>query len=130
AAFTVAWMQRLNELVPLLSAGVPMSRVLRPIYIGSVIFLLAQTANREFLIPNIAEQLEHSAHDPAGQRERIATGGFDSSGILLEGRKAIPLEKVVTHFTCTIPTKVGGTMVHVLAKEAKFYPAGSTLPDG
>lgn len=130
AAFTVAWMQRQNELVPLLSAGVPIGRVLRPIYVGSVAFLLLQTANREVLIPNIAEELEHSAGDPAGQKERFVTGGFDSSGILLEGRKAVPLEKVVTRFTCTVPAKVGGTMLHVVAREAKYIPAGTPLPDG
>jgi lipopolysaccharide export system permease protein len=129
AAFTVAWMQRQNELTPLLSAGVPMRRVLRPIYVGSVIFLLVQTVNREFVIPNIAEELEHSAGDPTGQRERFVTGGFDTSGVLLEGRKAVPREKVVTRFTCTIPTRVGGTMLHVIAKEAKFLPAGTPLPD-
>lgn len=130
AAFTVAWMQRQNELVPLLSAGVPMGRVLRPIYLGSVAFLLAQTANREWLIPQIADELEHTAGDPAGQKERFVTGGFDSTGLLLEGRKAVPLEKVVIKFTCTVPTKVGGTMLHIVSKEAKFIPAGTVLPDG
>jgi lipopolysaccharide export system permease protein len=130
AAFTVAWMQRQNELAPLLSAGIPIGRVLRPIYVGSIAFLFVQTVNREIVIPNIAEELEHTAGDPTGQRERLVTGGFDSSGILLEGRKAIPAEKVVTRFTCTVPAKVGGTMLHIVAREAKFLPAGSMLPDG
>src|ERR1700730_15648824 len=31
ATFTVAWVQRSNELLPLLSAGVPTRRVVRPI---------------------------------------------------------------------------------------------------
>src|SRR4029077_17963690 len=56
-------------------------------------------------------------------------GGFDASGILLEGRKAIPNEKVVMGMSCTVPTQIGGTMYHVFAKEARFIPAGTQLPD-
>ena len=39
AMFTVAWMQRNNELLPLLSAGVPTRRVIRPVVAGVVVML-------------------------------------------------------------------------------------------
>ncbi len=130
ATFTIAWMQRLNELLPLLSAGVPMSRVLRPIYLGSLFFLALQTGNREIVMPRLAEQLELSAGDPAGQKERLVSGGFDTNGVLFEGKKAIPSERVVKGFSCTVPAQLGGTMFHVVAKEARFLPAGVLLPDG
>src|SRR5262249_49645021 len=35
AMFTVAWMQRHNELLPLLSAGVPTRRVIRPVLLAA-----------------------------------------------------------------------------------------------
>jgi lipopolysaccharide export system permease protein len=130
AAFTIAWMQRQNELVPLLSAGVPMSRIVRPIYLGSLVFIMMQIANREMLMPGLAEHLESSAGDPTGQKERLVTGGFDTNGVLLEGRKALPAEKIVLGFSCTIPARLGGTIFHMVAKEARFFPEGTPLPDG
>jgi lipopolysaccharide export system permease protein len=46
AMFTVAWVQRNNELLPLLSAGVPTRRVIRPVLIGAVLTLgLGATAS-------------------------------------------------------------------------------------
>src|SRR5262245_42509367 len=39
AAFTVAWTQRNNELIPLLAAGVSAQRVVRPILIGAFAML-------------------------------------------------------------------------------------------
>lgn len=130
ATFTVAWLQRQNELVPLLSAGVPMHRILRPIFIGCIFFLSLQTINRELLMPQLAEHLELGADDPTGRKSKSISGGFDPNGILLEGRKAIPTEKVVMGLSCTVPTQLSGTMYHVFAKEARFIPAGTQLPDG
>ncbi len=130
ATFTIAWLQRQNELIPLLSAGVSTKRVLKPIYLGCLFFLTLQTINREVLIPQLAEHLEQSVDDPTGQRSKIISGGFDSCGILVHGSRAIPAEKIVRSISCTIPSQVSGTMYHLSAKEARFISAGSSLPDG
>src|SRR5262245_24107252 len=37
ATFTVSWMQRNNELLPQLSAGIPTRRALRPVLLGGAI---------------------------------------------------------------------------------------------
>lgn len=130
ATFTIAWLQRQNELVPLLSAGIPTRRILRPVFIGSLLFIFLQAVNREVLMPHVAENLELGADDPAGQKAKSISGGFDTSAILLQGSKAIPQEKVVMGMSCTVPTQLGGTMYHFYAKEARFIPAGTLLPDG
>src|SRR6516162_2871112 len=51
AAFTVALMQRNNELLPLLSAGVSTRRVVTPILITACGMLVLSIANQELLIP-------------------------------------------------------------------------------
>jgi len=130
ATFTIAWLQRQNELVPLLSAGIPTRRILRPVFIGSLLFLFLQTMNREVLMPQFAENLEQGADDPTGRNAKTISGGYDTSGILLQGNKAIPQEMVVRGMSCTVPTQLGGTMYHFYAKEARFTQAGTILPDG
>ncbi len=130
ATFTLAWLQRQNELVPLLSAGVSTKRVIKPIYMGCFFFLILQTVNREVLIPQFAEQLEQSVDDPNGQKSKVISGGFDTTGMLVHGSRAIPAEKIVRSMSCTVPTQVTGTMYHIFAKEARFITAGASLPDG
>src|SRR5262249_61494940 len=53
AAFTVAWIQRNNELVPLLSAGVSTRRVVRPILLTAFLTLGLTWVNQELVIPRI-----------------------------------------------------------------------------
>src|SRR5258708_808404 len=47
AMFTVAWMQRNNELLPLLSAGVSSQRVVRPILFSASLMLGLAAVNQE-----------------------------------------------------------------------------------
>src|SRR5262245_58260156 len=51
AMFTVALMQRNNELLPLLSAGVSTRRAVRPVLVGAILMLGLSAANQEFVLP-------------------------------------------------------------------------------
>src|SRR2546422_8142071 len=79
AMFTFAWLQRTNELMPLLAAGVPVRRVVAPVLISASAIYGLTTINQELIIPRIAKQLQmrpdddsvrtvkaHASHDPRG----------------------------------------------------------------
>jgi lipopolysaccharide export system permease protein len=51
AGLSVTWLARANELAPLVTAGVPSRRVLRPILLAGVVLVAAQLAARETLVP-------------------------------------------------------------------------------
>ena len=51
AMFTIAWVQRNNELLPLLSAGVPTRRVFRPVLFGAALTVGLGVVNQEVVIP-------------------------------------------------------------------------------
>src|SRR6266581_5337595 len=53
AMFTVAWMQRNNELLPLLSAGVSTQRVVRPVLFSACLMLGLAAVNQELIIPRL-----------------------------------------------------------------------------
>jgi lipopolysaccharide export system permease protein len=124
-AFTVAWMQRNNELLPLLSAGVPTRRVLRPVFIGALLFLGLGIANQELIIPRIAPMLVRQRNDMDGVGETFAQASYDSTGIHVEGHKARRKDQTVSLFFCTIPDAQGNGLVHLSAKEAQYIPPGS-----
>src|SRR3954466_14310691 len=67
AIFTVTWMQRNNELLAMLAAGVSTQRVIRPVLISAILVSSLAVVNQEFIMPEIAEELQKS-HDDDGQR--------------------------------------------------------------
>src|SRR5207248_6094147 len=71
AMFTVAWLQRNNELLPQLSAGVPTRRVIRPILLGAAATLALGPVNKEFVIPRIADELMKPRDDREGAKAMV-----------------------------------------------------------
>src|SRR6516165_1952163 len=57
AVFTVALMQRNNEQVPLLSAGISTRRIVTPVLLCAFAMLSLAGLSQEVLIPRIAERL-------------------------------------------------------------------------
>src|SRR5437773_2681492 len=49
AMFTIAWMQRSNELLPMLSAGVSTQRTVRPVLVAASAMLGLTVANQELI---------------------------------------------------------------------------------
>src|SRR5438094_4947354 len=77
AMFTVAMVQRNNELLPLLSAGISTQRVVLPV-LGSAFAMLTLTVlNQELVIPRISRYLLQDRDDPNGAKEVDVMGGFE-----------------------------------------------------
>src|SRR5438093_511105 len=67
AMFTFSWIQRTNELMPMLAAGVPIYRIIVPVLIAAMIISGLAAVNQEMVIPQIAHKLQ-MAPDDNGQR--------------------------------------------------------------
>jgi lipopolysaccharide export system permease protein len=122
AMFTVALMQRNNEQVPLLSAGVSTRRIVAPV-LGCACFMLSLTAlNQEFLIPRIANKLVLDKDDPGGEKELPVRAHFEPNGIHLEGGTASRLTMAVKPLRVLIPENLAGLQLHLTAQEAHYLP--------
>jgi lipopolysaccharide export system permease protein len=122
ATFTVAWMQRHNELLPLLSAGVPTRRVVRPVLLCTVAMLGLGVANQELVMPRIAGELLKDRADPENKRLAYVEAAYDTNGVHIEGVFAQRNEQLVKGFFCTIPDNLASGLVHLTAKEARYLP--------
>jgi lipopolysaccharide export system permease protein len=130
AMFTVAWLQRNNELLPQLSAGVSTRRVVRPVLLSACALVFVNVANQELLIPNLRPVIRD---DPTGEKQITVQAAFDSNGIHLKGESATRRDQCIKNFMCTIPETVGsGSLVFLQAKEAQYYAPGKDelYPDG
>ncbi len=67
AIFTVTCMQRNNEQLAMLAAGISTHRAIRPVLISSLIVGAITVANQEIVMPRFAEELAKT-HDDDGER--------------------------------------------------------------
>jgi lipopolysaccharide export system permease protein len=140
AVFTAAWMQRNNELLPQLSAGVPTRRVIRPIVLGAVLTTALAPLNTEFYIPAVAEQLTVPRDEWKGQasgsgKSQSVKGAFDQNGDFIEGAAAVRPAPRAAHagpqdgrygringFEYTSSADPGVELTHLTAERADYIP--------
>jgi lipopolysaccharide export system permease protein len=124
AMFTVALMQRNNEQVPLLSAGISTRRIITPV-LGCACFMLTLAVlNQEAVIPRIGDKLLLGRDDPSGEKPLQVHGKFDRNGIHVAGKEARRKNLVVSEFSVVVPEKFTGTMMRLEAREAWYTPLG------
>lgn len=135
AVFTVAWMQRNNELLPQLSAGVPTRRVIRPVVMGAVLTTLLVPLNTELYIPAVNDQLSVPRDDPDRSKPTQVRGAYDPNtkdhivGESAAREKPGPNDPpdrsvlVVKRFEYTSSADRTGEPVHLSAERAVFVPA-------
>src|SRR5262249_13027680 len=130
AMFTIAWMQRNNELLPLLSAGVSTRRVVLPVLFSAGVMLTLAVINQELHIPNIARNLTNQKEDPYGDAPQPVQPMYEPNGNHIHGRIASRKERSVQEFYVTIPQGLFKNMLHLSAKEARYIPPGEGRRSG
>jgi len=123
AMFTIALLQRNNELLPLLSAGVSTRRVVRPVLLSAFVMLGLSILNQELVLPHIDSYMAES-RDFKGNKETGVQGGYETNGIQISERTAIKKDMTVQGFTCVFPPKLGreDSLTTLQAKEARYVP--------
>jgi lipopolysaccharide export system permease protein len=123
AMFTVAMMQRNNEQVPLLSAGVSTQRIVAPVLVCACLMLGMTVANQELLIPHLGDKLSEDRSDPGGEKEVPARAVYEPNGVHVHGDLARRADLSVRQFRCLIPEAVAGNQIHITAADARYVPA-------
>ncbi len=125
AAFTLARMNKTNELTAMLASGVSLYRVLTPIFLGSVFLVALLVVDRELLIPRIAPRLA------VDRGERAETEVYQVRMIPDENRNVWyakgfqPVEGVLQDLTVTMRNDAGKPIALVSAGQAR---SGSLRP--
>nr|WP_303652473.1 LptF/LptG family permease [Paludisphaera mucosa] len=123
AIFTVTWMQRANEQLAMLAAGVSTHRIIRPVIISSIIVSFFSIANQEFIIPRYAEELQKSHADDGTSAVIVQTTPYDSRLLMFSGRKADRAHRtILERFNVTVPIQVFGATREIEGDEATYIP--------
>jgi lipopolysaccharide export system permease protein len=129
AMFTFSWIQRTNELMPLLAAGVPVRRIIAPVFIVAMAISGLTIVNQEMVIPRIASELLKRPDDDSVRNVK-AHYAHDPRGILFNGDECNRQQlKVVPAFVTLQPSLVG-TLLDLRAREAEYVAPGAGEPSG
>jgi lipopolysaccharide export system permease protein len=121
AIFTVTWMQKNNELLAMLAAGISTQRVIRPVWIATLMVSGLAVLNQELIMPRFADELLKD-HDDDGVRKVRVSGRYDSNGILIHGGDADRNARTVYQFNATVPVPVFGALRELEAKQGRYIP--------
>ncbi len=123
AIFTVTWMQRNNEQLAILAAGMSTHRAIRPVLFASVIVSGFSVANQEIVIPRHAEEIQKS-HDDDGTSKVQVPSRYDSRGVMVDGSLVDRASRtIVNRFNATIPFSVYGSSRKLEGQQATYVPA-------
>ena len=130
AIFTVTWMQRDNELVAMLAAGISAHRVIRPVLVCAVLISGLAIANQELIIPKVARELQLPPDDD-GERQLKVYARTDINDIVIHGTWGFrdtqsianpPDRQMESAFDATLPESRFGTLHNLEAREARYIP--------
>lgn len=126
AIFTVTWMQRANEQLAMLAAGVSTQRMIRPVVVSSVLVSFFSVANQEVVIPRYADELQKNHADDGNSEVVVQTKPADHRGLIFSGLKADRARKTIKErFAVTVPSEVFGAIRNIEANEATYIPEGA-----
>jgi len=123
AIFTVTWMQRANEQLAMLAAGISTHRMIRPVIVSSILVSFLSVANQEVVIPRYAEQLQQSHADDGNSEVEVRTTPNDGRGLIYAGRLADRAHKtILERFNVTVPFQIYGTIRDIDGRQATYIP--------
>lgn len=122
---------RHNELYPLLSAGVPTSRLVIPVVAGMVLINGLLVGNQELVIPRIAHKIQASRSGDESSSQRVDPVYDHVSLILIGGRELYLDSRRMTQAKFVLPAdEVTYDLTTLKAREATFHEQTANHPAG
>ena len=131
AIFTLTWLQRHNEMTALLAAGIPKSRLIRPLIGGVLAVSLLAIANREIVIPQFQDRLTRNAQDWYGDHGQSLEGRRDhETQIFMEGRSTFANESRILAPRFRLPPGLRPFGKQIVAANAYYQAPQEGRPGG
>jgi lipopolysaccharide export system permease protein len=121
AIFTVTWMQKNNELLAMLAAGISSKRAIRPVIVSAALVSILAVMNQELIIPQISDDLQRTPDDD-GDRPVKAGSRWDFNELQLQGENGHRAERTIEPFHALLPVSRFGTLLALDARLARYIP--------
>lgn len=129
--FTVGWVRRIGELTAVLSVGVNHGRIFRPMIIVSLLIILVQLLNREFVLPRYRDALTMKSKDLAAETAQPVLAQYDKANrILIDGKSIVPQTGIIDAPSFRLDGDYPGFGEVMVAGQAQWQPAAKSRPAG
>jgi lipopolysaccharide export system permease protein len=131
AMFTLAWLQRHNEMTALLAAGISKRRIIAPIVIAVACVSILAALNRELLTPRFRDKFSRNAQDLADDAARRLEPRYDNlTGVLIRGKQLLTNQQTIQEPNFMLPRELDDYGRHLGAAAAVYQPATTERPAG
>lgn len=130
AMFTIAWIQRHQELTALMAAGIPKTRIVQPVFVASIAVVLIGVANRELLIPSFRDELSRKAKDMIADAPRELTYQYDGNDVFLFGKAGYLNGQRIEKPSFRLPQRLESFSRQIAAASAYYRMAEGDRPAG
>lgn len=131
AMFAIASLKRSNEMTALMAAGIPNSRIIRPLVFAALAVSLMAAANRELVIPQARDKLTRNAQDWLGQQARTVEPVLDhQTGVLINGRHTYAANQRIERATFRLHRTLGEFGRKIEAANAYYQPPSAQHAGG
>ncbi len=126
AAFTLAAMARNNELTALLVAGMPLPRLILPIFATSIFLIAIWAVDREIVIPSLATKIARTHDDIFVERTEGVRCARDENGAILTAARFSPTAARLERLYIIEPDEEGNPGGAIAADAAVYDAARKT----
>ncbi|MFM8252895.1 MAG: LptF/LptG family permease [Planctomycetota bacterium] len=129
--YTIACLQRTNELTAIVAGGISPTRVIRPLVIAATLVSVFGVVNREVLLPKVRSQLIYNAQNLRGENARPLTPMYDNrTDVFLDGRAAVGAERRIESPKIGLPPALSAFGQRLLARQARYQEPQADRPGG
>ncbi len=124
-------LEKHHESHPILAAGIPAFRLLRPFLLGAALLNMALIVNQEVVLPNIAVQLQTPRGSDHARVQRVEPV-YDYSNYLMhiDGEQVIVEERRLKEASFNLPRELASEVCTLRAESAVFIDARDQHPAG
>jgi lipopolysaccharide export system permease protein len=131
AAFTLAWVQRHNELLALMAAGISRLRAATPVIAAAVGITVLATFNRELVIPSFRVELSRRPQDLLGDVGQDLRPCYDNqTEILISGGATYRDCQRIAGPKFLLPPAISQHGKQIVAQNAYYLPPQGERPGG
>lgn len=130
AIFTLTWLHRTSELTAIMAAGVPKSRMVRPLLFATIAVAGIAALNREVIIPHFGEKLVRNAQSWDGSTAILHARYDYRTGIFINGRNLVPKLDRIERPVFRLPPRLTRLGSALTASVAQYERAAEGRPAG
>jgi lipopolysaccharide export system permease protein len=129
--FVITLLKRNRELEAIMAGGIPLMRVVRPIFVGVLVIAGLSVANREMLIPACKDRLTREANNWRGEKEIAIRPRYDyETDIFIAGKSGVAADQKILSPIFQLPGTMKAFGSKILAGEAFRQAANANHPAG